>query len=333
MMGILQSTTKYEYVVGTEANPMLILTTAMSMQNKGVVFSISNRSNRSSASLIELANNPMIHILSRHTGDVLSFGDDIELNKSVFVSSLDRKDAGEPCYLKFHQADKDREHPPFAIRDLSMSDAASAIVYKLGAQFQQVCAGVLITPYLNIDVDSDINKFLFWLSFYYQDVRVIRVGGNLLGLSQPAHMVAFFNPRGQGLDYADTLSRVNGVVGFGNVTSANTIDEIAKWVGFEAVYMLTKSIFHKQNTENAIVDTKTLTNQALIEQQALLDEMKGDKHTKTIEQISSNAPDDDSDLDSLDDMDDEDNDNFFDQHLRQQFRRLACLVILIKKMV
>ena len=279
------------------------------MENKGVVFSISNRSNRSSASLIGLANNPMINILSRHTGDVLSFGNDIELNKSVFVSSLDRKDAGEPCYLKFHQADKDRERPPFAIRDLSMSDAANAIIHKIGEQFKQVCAGVLITPYLNIDVDSDINKFLFWLSFYYQDVRVIRVGGNLLGLSQPAHMVVFFNPKGQALDYADTLSRVNGVVGFGNVTSANTIDAIAKSVGFEAVYMLTKSIFHKQNTENAIVDTKTLTNQAQIEQQALLDEMKGDKHTKATEQISSNAPDDDFDLYSLDDMDDESNDN------------------------
>lgn len=261
LMGLIQSVVDYKTVVGTEANPMLILTSALSkysIYGTEAIFSLSNRNNRSAASLIELTGRDNITIMSRYAGSEVDFGKDVVLSDSVYVSSLDRKSSSERSFLKFYQQNNDREYTPFALEDLSLYEASQAIAQQKNNQFSQVKAGVLISPYNNIDVNSDLNRFLFWLVFFYEQVRVLRFSGTLVGLSEDVHLIAFFHPRGRTLDYEETIARFGSIVGFGNVPHVSTLEGIVNWVSSESLFVLTQDIFLNKSTEKALVDKQTL---------------------------------------------------------------------------
>lgn len=262
LVGLLQSTVDYSHVVGVEAGPMLIMACALSRGNsfnKNITeFSLANRANRSAASLIGLGGHPSIVILSRYAGAEVSFSEGIELGDSVFVSSLDKRQHTESIYLKFYQKDNGRDHEPYLIRDLSLQEASQAIVQLKNNTLKQVKAGLFVSPYNSVEVGSDLYTFLFWLSFYYETVRVIKVENNLVGSEKSVFVVSFFHPRGISLDYADSTRRLSNIVGFGNIPMAKTVDELADWVYHESLFLLTKDIFVATSKEESLLDTKTI---------------------------------------------------------------------------
>lgn len=261
MMGLMQSTTSYTHVVGTEANPMLIMASSLVNFNIGDIsceFSLANRTNRSSASLIELSGKPSINILSRFTSTDVSFSKNIDLDQSVYVSSLDKRMGGERLFLKLYQKDKGRDCEPYVIQDLSLYEASQAIVQYKDGKFSQVKAGVFISPYSSAELGTDLNAMLFWLSFYYETVRVTQVTGTVVGLNHAVHVVSFFQPKGESLDFADSTQRQLNIVGFGNIPLAKTVDDFALWTYHESLFVLTQDIFVVKNSEKNILDAKSI---------------------------------------------------------------------------
>lgn len=261
MLGLVQSTTDYQHVIGTEANPMLIMTAALSKSThhlQNTVFSLALRNNRSAASMIELSGLANLTILSRYGNTEVDFGRTVDTENSIYVSSLDRRVAHDSMFLKFHQKDNSRPYALYSIQDLSLYEASQAIVQVKADQFSQVKAGVFLTPYHNLDVDSDINQFLFWLSFYYGQVRVLKLSSELVGLPQACYMVAFFEPKGCTLDYHDSDNRIAKIPGFGNIVTVKNMEELMDRIYHESLFVLTSHIFQKQSTEVPTVTQATI---------------------------------------------------------------------------
>lgn len=99
---------------------------------------------------------------------------------------------------------------------------------------------------------------LFWLSFYYETVRVTQVTGTVVGLNHAVHVVSFFQPKGESLDFADSTQRQLNIVGFGNIPLAKTVDDFALWTYHESLFVLTQDIFVVKNSEKNILDAKSI---------------------------------------------------------------------------
>lgn len=324
MLGLLQSTTNFKDIIGVEGNPLLVLSCCKIQEKGDIYFKISNRFNGNASGLLEMFSVNNLKINIRQYIENVSFSDVIDdeskIKEAIFISHLDKNIAKEAKNLPFYlKQETNKEISDLYIKDLSLFATSQAIVSRnKQGDLITVAAGVFITPYRHLESqdNTDLKSFLYWLSFYYQHVRVLRLSGNLVGVNHDVHMVAFFSPYAQCQDSNIAKERLYKIHGFGNIAYAKTIDEISRWVVLESIYINTKSIFGQMQQEESVLSINQIEQQDKQEvakqqqEQALLDNSE-------IKQTGE-LDDQDDDIDDLPDEDEDGGDDNFCKKLSEE---------------